>query len=230
MSDFWQPRVSIASREILAPSSSECDAPPKAVYCEILNGLELSTAQSYAGKDRHEPFPVAQLKITREEFDADYFSWGFNVFVSERLREVMAFDPSNVRFFEVDASYSAPLPRSKNYQIMEVAATADVVDPQNSDYRFLRLAGLDRERVFVDRYAFYADVRPRHDLFYDTFSGSLLSTEAFALRILSSGCTGMRFGDPNKAYIYRTLRGIEEYMSWDAANRREVMQVVRAVN
>lgn len=231
MNSFWSPHNSIATIERLAPSTGDCGEAPEIVYCEILNGLEVLCAPCCAGRDRRDPFPVAQLKITLDGFDADYFSWGLQHFVSERLRQVMALDSLAVRFFEVDSSYSAPLPRSKNYQIMEVAATEDVVDPGSSDYELRpRLPGMDRDRINVRRYGFRPDAEPEHDLFYDRFSWALLCTEAFALRILNAGCTGMRFGDPNKVYIYRTLRGIEEYIDWDPVNRVEVTQVIQAIN
>jgi hypothetical protein len=218
----------------LIPMTEDCGTLPEVINCEILNGLEVLYAGVCGGLVRETPFPITQLKLSLETFDADYFQWGGWDFVSERMRDVMGLDPSAVRFFEVDASQSAPLPRSKNYQIMEVAVTEDVSDPENSDYETLRrLPGMIGQPIHVRRYAFRADAEPKHDLFYDRFSNALLCTEAFALRVLRAGITGISFRDPNDPqgrYLYRTLRGIEEYIDWDPVRRVEVTKVIQPIN
>ena len=87
-----------------------------------------------AGEFVHEELLRAKLTVTFEGFDQDCFSWSGFSFVSERMRRVMALGPSDIQYFEVDASESAPLPRSKNYQVMHVPVTEDVSDLENSDY------------------------------------------------------------------------------------------------
>src|SRR5262249_37628170 len=72
--------------------------------------------------------PAATLMLSVEDFDLDYFKWGFGAFVSERMRQVMALDSSGVRFFEVDARDSASAPKSKGYQMMVVDALENVSD------------------------------------------------------------------------------------------------------
>lgn len=110
---------------------------PLVCHCDFLNSEEVRSAGFYEGRPRTRPFPVVQLKVTLEAFDADLFRWEGRLVVSERLRQAMAVDPSEVRFFEVDASQSAPLPRSKNYQIMEPAVVEEVSDPDKSNYGVL---------------------------------------------------------------------------------------------
>ncbi|MFI4976381.1 MAG: imm11 family protein [Caulobacterales bacterium] len=234
MSDFWRPGCDFAVMDSLMPFTEDCGKLPEVIYCEILNGLEVLNAGHARGTVRETPFPITQLKLTLETFDADYFAWGGRDFVSERIRDVIGPDSSAVRFFEVDASQSAPLPRSKNYQIMEVAVAEDVSDPERSDYRMVP-CGPDRLLAPIDvrHYAFRPDAAPTYDLFHDRFFGTLLCTEAFALRILKSGCTGMRFRDPSLNQgrsFYRTLRGIEEYIEWDLINRVEITKVIQAIN
>ncbi len=45
---------------------------------------------------------------------------------------------SEASLFELDDSRSAPLPRSKNYQIMQPEMTEDVSDPEKSVYEMTR--------------------------------------------------------------------------------------------
>jgi hypothetical protein len=147
----------------------------------------------------------------------------------------MGSDSSAVRFFEVDASQSAPLPRSKNYQMMEVAVTEDVADPEKSNFEMRRSRpDMPLRPSNFRHYAFRTDATPKHGLFYDRFFRKVFCTETFALQILKSGCTGMKFDDPNNPkqgrYFLRTLRGIEEYIDWDPVNGVEITEVVQAIN
>src|SRR5579862_9343920 len=50
------------------------------------------------------------------------------------MRHAMALGPSDIQYFDVNASESAPLPRSKNFRTMHVPVTEDVADLINSDY------------------------------------------------------------------------------------------------
>ena len=113
---------------------------PWIAHCAFLNEQEIRLAGYCGGRSREVPFPTVQLKITLEDFDADFFLWNALFLVSERMRQAMALDQSEVRFFEVDASQSAPLPRSKNYQIMEPTITEEVSDPEASHYGILPMA------------------------------------------------------------------------------------------
>jgi hypothetical protein len=230
MSGFWMPGRDVAIGYQLQPSGRSSGV----IHCEILNGMEVSKAGfQYAGEGTV-PFPVAQLKLTLEDFDADYFSWNGRYFVSERMRQAMALDASAVHFFDVDASWSAPLPRSKNYQLMEPAVIEDVSDPEKSVYEMSRaMPYLPLSPTSVRHIAFRPDAAPKHDLFFDRFfGGRLFCTDAFALRVLSAGCTGMTFGDPNNPhkggrFFFRTLRGIEEYIRWDRVNKVGIMELVQ---
>jgi hypothetical protein len=238
MSNFWCPEVRFSVMDKLSPILEDCGALPEVTHCEILNVEEVMGTRFRGGQGRDKPFPVTQLKLTLETFDADHFEWNGKAFVSEKMRDVMNLDPSSVRFFEVDASQSAPLPRSKNYQVMEVAATEEVIDQENSEYQMRTYQpGIIRPWRDVRHFAFRPDAAPKHDLFYDNFESTmLLCTEAFALRVLKAGCTGMSFSNPNnqprslRRVLYRTLRGIEEYMGWDPVNRVEIMEMFEPIN
>jgi len=239
MTDFWRPERSSAVDHQLRLLAGGCcgeESGPLPPLCEILNLADLESAGYCAGRERHTPFPVARLKITQEAFEADYFDYGIvHRFVSERLREAMGLHATGARFFEVDATMSAPLPRAKNYQVMEVSAVEDMLDLERSEHEPpKRLPGAERDSIFVMRYAFRADAAPRHELFYDRLSSAFLCTEAFAVRVLKSGCTGMSFAHPNRGpdgeVFYRTLRGVEEYVEWDAVNGVEVTKLVTGIN
>jgi hypothetical protein len=234
MSDFWRPQEAMWVTQSLAPGFDSCAGEPVRFHCEILNSKEVFDAGYCAGRPRTKPYPVTKLKITRDDFSADFFKFGnFGAaFVSERLREVMDLRPSGVRFFDVDASQSAPLPRSKNYQVMEVAAVEDVSDRETSKYD---MSGGSPWRSHPDhRFVFRQDATPKHELFYDAFFPGLYCTEIFALRVLTAGCTGVRFSEPNNPrlgrYFYRTLRGIEEYVEWDAINKVEVTELIERIH
>ena len=80
-----------------------------------------------------------------------------------------------------------------------------------------------------------SDIVPAHELFYDGFFHShLFCTEAFAMRILKAGCTGVSFVDPSRLGFginrrYRTLRGIEERVGWDAVNKVEITELIQSI-
>ncbi len=175
-----------------------------------------------------------ELILTLEDFDKDFFKWCGSMFVSERMREVMALDASEVRFFEVDASRSAPLPRSKNYQIMQPDIVEDLSDPERSEYEMSRIVpDLPLTPTYVRRIAFRPGAAPKRDLFFDRFfSLELFCTEAFASRVLKAGCTGATFTDPiclaNGDRFLRTRRGIEKVVRWDKSG--EITELVEAID
>lgn len=143
---------------------------------------------------RH-PTPAATLELLREDFETDYFTWGGFPFVSERLRKIMALKPSTARFYKLDDSRSAPLPRSKGYRLMQPVAIEAVSDPDASEYTmFEPMPGMGQFPSSIRRMALRDDATPKHDLFYDSFfATTLLCTDAFAQRIRGSGCTGVQF-------------------------------------
>lgn len=200
-----------------------------------LPGKEREFAMSlYTRRIGDRPNPAAELILTLEDFDNDFFNWGGHMFVSERMRQVMALGASEARFFEVDASLSAQLPRSKNYQIMQPDVTEDLSDPEQSDYETSRIMpDLPLTPTYVRRIAFRPDAAPKHDLFFDRFfSLELFCTEAFAARVLKAGCTGARFTDPCSLAggdrFYRTARGVEKVVGWKGGT--EITALVQAID
>jgi hypothetical protein len=160
----------------------------------------------------------ATLVLRLEDFDVDYFTWGGPMFVSERMRDAMALDPSEVRYIDVDDSQSAPLPRAKKYKIMEPLIYKDLMDPQKSVYNKSSIPppgefGPHEVYKLVAR----ADVAPTRDLFYDKFFATFVfCSDRLAQRVLSAGCTGMDFTDPRGYGLVdvkrrRTLHGVEVY-------------------
>ncbi len=122
------------------------------------------------------------------------------MFVSERMRDIMALPASDIRFFDIDDSQSAPLPRSKNYWIMEPLVSEEVLDPEKSHFRMGRLSpDGDLQPLYITHVAVRLDAAPEHDLFYDEFFWSiLLCTKRFAERVMEAGCTGVEFVGPSQ--------------------------------
>jgi hypothetical protein len=145
----------------------------------------------------------------------------------------MALSPSDIRYFDVDSSQSAPLLRSTNYQLMHVPVTEDVTDPERSDYTFRHRPEGNELWGAPDAVAFRPDAETAHEIFYDRFFRIALCTDAFALRVLRAGCTGMRFLDPahlNRAgSCYRTLRGVENADEWDPVRKSSYTKLIREI-
>jgi hypothetical protein len=164
--------------------------------CTAFRTSKASDKQALAGAFVHEELLMAKLTVTLEDFDHDCFRWGEFSFVSEKMRRAMALGPSDIQYFEVDASDSAPLPRSKNYQVMHVPVTEDVSDLENSDYLVRHRADGSLEIDSPNNVVFRPDAWPSHELFYDRTFKFIYCTDAFAVRVLQAGCSGAFFSIP----------------------------------
>jgi len=189
-------------------------------HCTVSSLSEPSGEGLIAGRFVGDGSLAVKLALTLETFDRDCFYWDGFTFVSERMRRAMALGPCDIQYFDVDASESAPLPRSKNYRIMHVPVTEDVSDPHNSDYichhrsdGSIDTSGMPLTVVFRQ------DAEPAHEIFYDKLFRVIYCTDEFALRILKSGCPGAYFFDPSHPggnfQRLRTLRGVEEVVRWN---------------
>jgi len=177
--------------------------------------VEIGIFGGHIGKQSTES---ATLILRLEDFDVDYFTWGGPMFVSERMREAMALDPSEVQYIDVDDSQSAPLPRSKKYKIMEPLVYEDLMDPEKSVYWANSIpppSEFGPHEIY--KFVFHPHAAPTYDLFYDNFFATFIfCTDQLAERVLSAGCTGMDFTDPRgyrgaDVQRRRTLHGIEIY-------------------
>ena len=199
---------------------------------EFWNAAELLPLLPAAG-EFGAALPIARLEFTREDFGEDCFRLGKFMFVSEEMRRVMALGPSDIQYFDVDSSQSAPLPRSKRYQLMHVPVAEDVTDPARSDYQFRHRPDGDELWGTPDAVAFRPDAEPAHELFYDRFFKIALCTDEFALRVLRAGCTGMRFLDPTQlnhtGRYHRTLRGVEKTDEWDPVRKASYAKLIREI-
>ena len=190
-------------------------------HCRFSNGAEMFRSHPTAGEFERDGLPTAKLELTLESFDVDCFLMGSFTLVSEKMRCAMALGPTEIQYFEVDASQSARLPQSKCYQIMHVPVTEDVSDPKNSEYSCHHSPnGSVRPVGAPDALAFRPDAEPTHEIFYDRFFKIIYCTDEFALRVLRAGCSGMRFFDPRRPFggdasAFRTVRGVEQEVKWD---------------
>lgn len=195
-----------------------------AEHCRFLNSDALYDAGMTPGEKRSTPFPVAQLALTMPSFDVDCFSWEAHILVSERLRRTMALPGEIVDYFPVDASASSATPRSLNYMIMSVAVTESISRAGLGDPFIYEPESIDIRAV------------PQFPLFRDEqYLGSMFCSDAMAVSVLESGCTGVRFIAPeSRDFIrpmrYRTLRGLEEDAGWDENGERRPTLLVEAVS
>lgn len=204
-------------------------------HCVFLNEMEMFQARPRGGQVATKKPPTAELKVTLEDFDIDCFTKIFFTLVSEQMRDAMALGPSDVQYFDVDASQSASLPQSKHYQIMHIPATEDVSDPQNSDYaRQHRSDGSVVPSGIPLSVVFRADAEPTHEIFYDKFFRVIYCTEELALRVLQAGCSGVRFFDPScstggNSGRFRTVRGVEQEIKWDTSRKKLSTKLIREI-
>jgi hypothetical protein len=178
--------------------------------------------------------PTAKLVLTLEDFDADCFFWNFHWLVSEKMRRVMALGPSDVQYFRVDSSESAPLPRSKHYQIMHVPVTEYMPDQKTVPYRPSEIPAYPVESNMPSAAISSGEAQLTHEIFYDRFRDFIYCTDEFAVRILQADCSGMLFWEPfdrfaGRGQVFRTLRGIEE-MRWDPISKSMRSMLIRGVH
>jgi hypothetical protein len=201
-------------------------------HCAMSNDAEMFGSRLAAGNFARDGLPTAKLELTLESFDVDCFLLGSFRLVSEKMRSAMALGPTDVQYFDVDTSQCAHLPQSKGYQIMHVPVTEEVSDPQNSDYTCHHLPDGSVTSGSPRAVAFRADAEPTHEIFYDRFFKVVYVTDEFALRVLRAGCSGARFFDPAARFnffAFRTLRGVEEEVTWDPFRKKLRTKLIREI-
>jgi hypothetical protein len=206
--------------------------------CRITNGEEMVRVRLPVHGHAPSNFPTARLELTLEIFGLDCFVWGAYapeeqqqqafIFASRALRDAMALGPRDVQYFPVDSSFSAPLPRSKDYMIMHLPGVEDISDADRSEYRTTNVNGTKCK--FPSRIVFRKGVEPTHEIFRDRFFRDFICTDGLAVRVLQRRCSGMSFADPD--YLdyprrLRSLRGIEEE-TWDPVQGRSQIKLLRA--
>jgi hypothetical protein len=236
MTRIWVLEAQFATYLRFAGDGEAAESPISVTHFVDTDHLDDFAQSVHSGTMDDRPNPAAELALKLEDFEVDYFQWGGFRFVSERMRQAMALDPSEVRFFRVDASHSAARPRSMEYQIMDPTGTEAMSDPENSNYELSPLLpNVAPVATQVNRLAFRSDTTTRHDLFHDHFFATdLYCTDAFARRVLAAGCTGVTFVDPNSGRgdeaLVRTLRGIEKRVEWDLASGVEITDLVQVLD
>jgi hypothetical protein len=203
-------------------------------HCASFDGTELFAPDLIHGQRGPDELPTAKLILTLEDFDADCLFWNSLWLVSEKMRRAMALAPPDIQFFNVDASESAPLPRSKHYQIMHIPVTEYMTDQKNLAYRPLKVPRPSVESRLASAVASGCAAEPTHEFFYDRFRDFIFCTDAFAVRVLQSDCSGITFWDPfdyfaGRGLHFRTLRGVEEDR-WDPASNSARKFLIRGVH
>lgn len=222
MNRFW----------IFTPWLMDVDLGTLVKHCTLLNGAEVFGARQPAGT-MWTNFPTAILALTMEDFNADCFTWESYTFVSKRLRDAMALSSAAVQFLEVDASRSASGVQANDYKIMNVAILEDAIDI-SAQVPIMGRSLDGSEGIVGFGKSFPSTFRPTHDIFHDRMvRGHVFCTDALALRVLSAGCTDVRFFDPAQFLFrpsdpFRTVRGIEQN-SWDATSETFETKLIGAI-
>jgi hypothetical protein len=203
-------------------------------HCGFSNHEEMSRSHLAGGEYARDGLPTAKLELTLEDFDVDCVMVGWFTLVSEKMRRAMALGPTEVQYFDVDASGSARLPQSKHYQIIHVPVREDVSDPKNSDYTYHHFPDGSVTGGSPRAVAFRPDAEPTHEIFYDKFFKVIYCTDEFALRVLRAGCSGIRFFDPARHFVgnasaFRTVRGVEQEVKWDPFRKILRTKLIREI-
>jgi hypothetical protein len=190
-------------------------------HCTVLRTSKWSEEMPIAGRFVKQGLLAAKLKLTLKNFDRDCFYWDGFTFVSKKMRDAMALGPSDIQYFDVDTSESAPVPRSKSYKTMHVPVTEDVADLQNSDYLIEHHSDGSQGVGTLFSLVFRMDARPAHEIFHERSFKYIYCTDEIALRVLQAGCSGAFFVDPCRwsgggNLRFRSLRGLEEIVEWDS--------------
>lgn len=192
--------------------------------CSMPHAAEVWEARQPSGTVWRD-FPTARLKVPIDGFAADCFTWEGFTFVSKRLRAAMALPENATQFFDVDLSQSSQSVQACDYKIMSVSALEDAIDLSAEP------AVTSRDGAVIGfGKAFYPDFQPAYDVFHDRMvRGHVFCTDALALRVLSAGCTSIRFFDPARFQFlptdtFRTLRGVE-WENWETS-RTELVEPI----
>jgi len=205
-------------------------------HCSFENTQEVFAAGVPAREFRKGSFPRPKLRLTLEEFDVDCFRWDGLTLVSERMRSAMALDPTEVEFLDVDASASAPHPRSKGFMVLNVPVSEEMSAPSRSSHELTKLApDIPSIPLNVKSIAIREGFAPQHELFFDHyFLGNVFCSDSFAMRLLRAGCTGVRFFDLSQLSVgvpmrFRTLQGVEEEGKWDPIKKIEHTKLIEQI-
>jgi hypothetical protein len=197
----------------------------------FLNSEEMLRARPCPGEFARDGLPLARMRFDAEGVDDDCLPLGVWTLASDKMRRAMSFGLPEIQYFDVDTIQFSTSPSAKNYKIMHVSVTEDVSDPGRSEYTFRKCAGGSTELMDPIAVAFQPEARPVHEIFVDRFFKAVYCTDAFAVRVLEAGCTGVRFLDPVTPFgvqrgYHRTLRGVEED-EWDSGKKVFRSKLVR---
>jgi hypothetical protein len=237
MNKIWAILEEIPDIINISPPPSDVERADDSRSCAIYRPdiIDITDYEQHASTTR---FDLSNITTRSDYFDSDYFTCNRLMFVSERMRGVMALDPAEAKFIDVDASRSPRVLGLMNYQIMEPCLALDVfVPPTIAETRRSLAASAAAELANRQPPSGGIKVRddlPVHDLFYEGTVRCLMCSDAFALRVLRSTCDGMCFADPGHMYgsnmRFRTLRGIEEDLGWDEKTLLPITRLVEAAD
>ena len=167
-------------------------------------------------------FPVVRIALTQTDFAPDYFSHDGFDFCSTRLRDALAQPEDVIQFLPIELVAGGEAVRAQDYRRMHILAQQPVMDIARSDCRLKEVTHQVTGRIFtrvdwISRFTFLEDLTPRTEIFHpEEASSRILVTDALAVRVIETGCTGVEFQDPEvsrhgkRVERLRTTTGIAE--------------------
>ena len=150
----------------------------------------------------------------------DLWSFGTNVFFSERLRTALALPDWAVSYVPVEYIAASQRARDQRYSWVRLRAAVPVIDLEASigriDTSISRKTGNPYLQGNLDVIRFHADPPPPCGLFVDqSLDLYELATDDCAQRVIDAGCNGIlfvhplwRFATPT-AFLIKTATGVE---------------------
>jgi len=188
--------------KVWIPDITSEETYPEAHYEDTDFQKELMSRQPVRGK-----FPDVKIFIESEFPPPDYFECGPKSFVSEKLADILrCHEKVKVEFHAVEVFFRGGLYTKQQFFYFNVVDEADGFDFKKSQYELLKGYAYRLEELVlkpVDEH------EHEHILFYleNLISSILCIVDALAEEIQASGCTGMKFIDPQDWGRRRKLFG-----------------------
>lgn len=151
--------------------------------------------------------PVPSLRLTHPDFAPNLLHWGVH-YASAELREALGLGSEMVEYLPVDSSRSSGAARARDYMVMNVLHTREVIDlnrvahervmspvaPGRTEMREVTIIKPEQRPYWRE------DFVPDVPLFHAAHSPWIIATDAFAEQVLRSGVADVEFQDITSNY------------------------------
>lgn len=158
--------------------------------------------------------PPADITISLDGYAPDLMHIEGILFASKRLRSSIDQPAHVVEYLDVLPDKLAPSARAADYKMIHILASESAIDVEQSTFEMKSWRVNDPQPQFA-KIVMKKSLIPKTEMFRDRFGITYeFCTDALAMRVLRSGCTGIRFFDPASLHQgntvrWRTLRGVE---------------------